>query len=329
MAISRCCCSYKKATVIVCIFNVAAAFYVLDVLLSSSSRSSSGIPWRRRHVLGFSAQEALRIQEAHEIRRKVEPHELIDRVKEIQLESDQESSGPGAIRRKAAMDIVQRLRDIQSTNNQTASQALSEWRRKRLEAARRHEFLTSCSLIFFSILEEVSKLVELGWLHTHTEPPSLPVSDSDTGEILPTVTGAEVGKSKNRKAKRCRSHDGIIPGRIVPPECHAEAHTDYDGVAVRWGLTHHTESAADCCQACFNQAKAAKPGEMKCNVWVFCAAENGCYSPDIYEHKHQECWLKQADEPKLNFKGHYHEEYRQTHQNAPVVVPWVSGVIRE
>ncbi|XP_024515488.1 uncharacterized protein LOC9640762 isoform X1 [Selaginella moellendorffii] len=322
MAISRCCCSYKKATVIVCIFNVAAAFYVLDVLLSSSSRSSSGIPWRRRHVLGFSAQEALRIQEAHEIRRKVEPHELIDRVKEIQLESDQESSGPGAIRRKAAMDIVQRLRDIQSTNNQTASQALSEWRRKRLEAARAREAKQPAETNATSDMnqelaqEEVSKLVELGWLHTHTEPPSLPVSDSDTGEILPTVTGAEV-------------EDGIIPGRIVPPECHAEAHTDYDGVAVRWGLTHHTESAADCCQACFNQAKAAKPGEMKCNVWVFCAAENGCYSPDIYEHKHQECWLKQADEPKLNFKGHYHEEYRQTHQNAPVVVPWVSGVIRE
>ncbi|XP_024515490.1 uncharacterized protein LOC9640762 isoform X2 [Selaginella moellendorffii] len=321
MAISRCCCSYKKATVIVCIFNVAAAFYVLDVLLSSSSRSSSGIPWRRRHVLGFSAQEALRIQEAHEIRRKVEPHELIDRVKEIQLESDQESSGPGAIRRKAAMDIVQRLRDIQSTNNQTASQALSEWRRKRLEAARAREAkqpaeTNATSDMNQELAQEVSKLVELGWLHTHTEPPSLPVSDSDTGEILPTVTGAEV-------------EDGIIPGRIVPPECHAEAHTDYDGVAVRWGLTHHTESAADCCQACFNQAKAAKPGEMKCNVWVFCAAENGCYSPDIYEHKHQECWLKQADEPKLNFKGHYHEEYRQTHQNAPVVVPWVSGVIRE
>ncbi|XP_024545627.1 uncharacterized protein LOC9645134 isoform X2 [Selaginella moellendorffii] len=321
MAISRCCCSYKRATVIVCIFNVAAAFYVLDVLLSSSSRSSSGIPWRRRHVLGFSAQEALRIQEAHEIRRKVEPHELIDRVKEIQLESDQESSGPGAIRRKAAMDIVQRLRDIQSTNNQTASQALSEWRRKRLEAARAREAKQSAGTNATSdmnqeLAQEVSKLVELGWLHTHTEPPSLPVSDSDTGEILPTVTGAEV-------------EDGIIPGRIVPPECHAEAHTDYDGVAVRWGLTHHTESAADCCQACFNQAKAAKPGERKCNIWVFCAAENGCYSPDIYEHKHQECWLKQADEPKLNFKGHYHEEYRQTHQNAPVVVPWVSGVIRE
>jgi hypothetical protein len=29
-------------------------------------------------------------------------------------------------------------------------------------------------------------------------------------------------------------------------------------------------------------------------VWVYCPSEDGCYSPDIYEHKHQECWLKQV-----------------------------------
>ncbi|EFJ13992.1 hypothetical protein SELMODRAFT_423876 [Selaginella moellendorffii] len=63
----------------------------------------------------------------------------------------------------------------------------------------------------------------------------------------------------------------------------AEAHTNYDGVAVWWGLTHNTESAADCCQACFNQAKATKLGEVNGKIWVFCAAENGCHSPDIYE----------------------------------------------
>ena len=83
-----------------------------------------------------------------------------------------------------------------------------------------------------------------------------------------------------------------LAGRPVPPECHAELHTDYDGSAVRWGLTHHKESAADCCQACLDQSKRAKPGEMKCNIWVYCPLEAGCYSPDIYEHKHQECWLK-------------------------------------
>lgn len=118
-----------------------------------------------------------------------------------------------------------------------------------------------------------------------------------------------------------------LAGRPVPPECHAEVHTDYDGAAVRWGLSHHKESAADCCQACFDQAKRAKPGEMKCNVWVYCPLETGCYSPDIYEHKHQECWLKYAEKPKLNFKDKYSDSYRSTHPTAPLVVPWVSGVV--
>jgi hypothetical protein len=86
----------------------------------------------------------------------------------------------------------------------------------------------------------------------------------------------------------------IIPGPPLPPECNTELHTDYGGTAVRWGLTHHKESAADCCQACIDQAKRARPGALKCNIWVYCPSEYGCYSPDKYEHKHQECWLKQV-----------------------------------
>lgn len=77
-------------------------------------------------------------------------------------------------------------------------------------------------------------------------------------------------------------------------QCNAEYHTDYAGTAVRWGLTHSTDSAADCCQACLDQAVNAKDGDMKCNIWVYCPDEDGCFSPDIYEHKHHECWLKQV-----------------------------------
>lgn len=119
----------------------------------------------------------------------------------------------------------------------------------------------------------------------------------------------------------------IIAGPPLPSQCNAELHTDYDGAAVRWGLTHPKESAADCCQACLDQAKNARPGELRCNIWVYCPSEFGCFSPDKYEHKHQECWLKQADHPKLNFKDKYSESYRDSHPTAPVVVPWMSGVI--
>ncbi|PWZ52704.1 DEAD-box ATP-dependent RNA helicase 30 [Zea mays] len=36
------------------------------------------------------------------------------------------------------------------------------------------------------------------------------------------------------------------------------------------------------------------PGALKCNIWVYCPSEYGRYSPDKYEHKHQECLLKQC-----------------------------------
>lgn len=121
--------------------------------------------------------------------------------------------------------------------------------------------------------------------------------------------------------------DGIIPGRPLPDACNAQPHTDLDGAAVTWGLTHPQESAADCCQACLKQARNAKEGELKCNLWVYCPAEEGCYSPDIYEHKQFECWLKQSDNIRVNFQGRYPPEYREAHPTCPQVVPWASGVI--
>ncbi|THG13068.1 hypothetical protein TEA_026467 [Camellia sinensis var. sinensis] len=122
-------------------------------------------------------------------------------------------------------------------------------------------------------------------------------------------------------------NDEILAGRQLPPECHPELHTDYDGAAVRWGLTHHKESAYDCCQACLDHSKRARPGEKKCNIWVYCPSETGCYSPDVYEHKHMECWLKYAEKPRVNFKDKYSESYRNSHPNVPVIVPWVSGTM--
>lgn len=39
----------------------------------------------------------------------------------------------------------------------------------------------------------------------------------------------------------------IIIGQLIPPECHAKCHTDYDGAAVGWGLAHHKEIVDNCC----------------------------------------------------------------------------------
>ncbi|PRQ23178.1 hypothetical protein RchiOBHm_Chr6g0258511 [Rosa chinensis] len=111
-------------------------------------------------------------------------------------------------------------------------------------------------------------------------------------KLKPTNEIIDELKNLPLKANVSEQRDEVLPGRPLPPEWHAELHTDYDGAAVRWGLNHHKESAADCCQACLVQAKRAKPNEKKCNVWVYCPAEDGCHSPDIYEHRLGKCWLK-------------------------------------
>ncbi|CAN7015655.1 unnamed protein product [Brassica rapa subsp. trilocularis] len=48
--------------------------------------------------------------------------------------------------------------------------------------------------------------------------------------------------------------EGISAVRPVPAVCNAE-------------------SAVDCCQACLVQAERAKPGDMRCNIWVYCPSE--------------------------------------------------------
>ncbi|XP_042484800.1 uncharacterized protein LOC122065071 [Macadamia integrifolia] len=114
-------------------------------------------------------------------------------------------------------------------------------------------------------------------------------------------TPAEIVQKEHydKSERELELEDQITLGKPIPPECNAKIHTDYDGTAVRWGLTHPKESAADCCQACLDRAKHAKLGELKCNIWVYWPSERGCYSPDINEHKHQEWWLKHIQEASI------------------------------
>ncbi|KAJ6404860.1 hypothetical protein OIU84_012936 [Salix udensis] len=168
--------------------------------------------------------------------------------------------------------------------------AVENWRKEKLQEvkllARETEGLTSSNL-----KEEAGILVralESDWA----------VLSENIGLWVPAEV---IHQEHDDKPEGEEEPEEVLPGRPLPPECHAELHADYDGAAVRWGLTHHKESAADCCQACLDQAKYAKPGEKKCNIW--------------------------AEKPKLNFKDWYSESYRDSHPNAPLIVPWVSGVV--
>jgi hypothetical protein len=116
---------------------------------------------------------------------------------------------------------------------------------------------------------------------------------------------------------------GVIE-RQLPPQCHPEPNTDFGGVAVRWGLTYHVNSAAECCKACLWHAAYARVGQLKCNVWVFCPEKNGCPSPDGYDHKFGECWLKQANQPQATVQNY--SLVMRSKNSSPLPVLWISGV---
>lgn len=123
----------------------------------------------------------------------------------------------------------------------------------------------------------------------------------------------------------------------IPEDCYPEKHADYDGVAVKWGLGHKAESAAECCMKC----KLFKPGPggQPCNVWVWCGDPSGkCWTMDIHDHTTGDCWLKfqsgwdnktdlATTNLKVNHRDKFSTEFRNEHKTAPVKVPWTAGLV--
>ncbi|KAJ1258577.1 hypothetical protein BS78_10G086200 [Paspalum vaginatum] len=306
-------CTCRRVAIALCLGNLVAALLVARALYAPGSFASRG-------EARYSKEQTRWVEESIRIRRAAEPGELIEAVSKLRKafarEEKRRKELPLELKEKVSFEIVQRLRELGENGNTTEQrEAVESWRIEKLK------YIRSSSTQNFSdsgLSSEESgmlkRALEFNWR----------MLLEDIGLWMPpTIYHIE----HDDKPENEQEEEEIVPGPPLPPECNAELHTDYGGAAVRWGLTNHKESAADCCQACIDQAKRAKPGALKCNIWVYCPSEYGCYSPDKYEHKHQECWLKQADHPKLNFKDRYSEPYRDSHPTAPVVVPWMSGVI--
>ncbi|XP_042508176.1 uncharacterized protein LOC122084160 [Macadamia integrifolia] len=311
-------CSYKRTTVVICSINIVAAFYILHFLYNSlhiysnNADSYGGI---------FTQDQIKRMEESIRVRKESEPIELVRLVTEIQKEFSRQQKAPELSRHVNQLinkEIREKLKGLNANANVSEQrEAVESWRQEKLQEIKQLTLgqATLNSTIPAKEAQKLLRALESDWT----------VLLEKIGLWMPAEI---VHKEHHDKPEgELELEDQIIPGRAIPSECHAEIHTDYGGAAVRWGLTYHQESAADCCQACLDQAKNSKPDEMKCNIWVYCPSETGCYSPDIYEHKHQECWLKHAEKPPLNFKDKYPESYRDAHPTAPVIVPWVSGVI--
>ncbi|KAG8072490.1 hypothetical protein GUJ93_ZPchr0006g44190 [Zizania palustris] len=309
-------CSYRRITVAVCLGNIIAALLVLRALTSSFAPTTP----KREEVVQYTEEQIRRVEESIRIRREAEPVELVQAVKKLRKifarEEKRRKELPLELKQKVSYEIVRCLHDL-GDNSSIAQQreAVETWRVEKLKDIKSASIQNSTKFGLYSEEARMLKIaLEFNW-HALME---------DIGLWIPL----EVSHTEHDdKPDNEPEEEEIIAGPPLPPQCNAELHTDYDGSAVRWGLTHPKESAADCCQACLDQAKNARPGELRCNIWVYCPSEFGCFSPDKYEHKHQECWLKQADHPKLNFKDKYSESYRNSHPTAPVLVPWMSGVI--
>jgi len=127
MAASRI--SYKNATIAVCAFNLL----VSALLLHNSYSSWAGIPGGDQ----FDSAQLRYIWESEELRRAMEPVDLIRRVKEI----EQEAYGDHGMatqdpKQTAAVDLSNRLKDLRAGNDGSSQKALEEWRKRKMERAR-------------------------------------------------------------------------------------------------------------------------------------------------------------------------------------------------
>ncbi|KAF7092055.1 hypothetical protein CFC21_094580 [Triticum aestivum] len=135
--------SYKNATVALCAINVLAVALLLRSHFSSWPRIAGG--HRFDSALGklsgktgfYSLAAQLRyIWESEELRRAMEPVDLIRRVKEIEQEAYGEPGMSATQEGTAAVDLSKRLKDLRQGNDGSSQRALEEWRKRKMERAR-------------------------------------------------------------------------------------------------------------------------------------------------------------------------------------------------
>ncbi|XP_010483946.1 PREDICTED: uncharacterized protein LOC109124423 [Camelina sativa] len=126
--------SFKNATIALTVVNVLIFLFLLQGFFTSSSSSSTS---SRRIV---SAQLRY-IKEAEEIRLKMQPLELIKRVREIEQEASggQETEQQKDVKQTTAVDLSKRLKDFRALNDASSLKALEEWRKRKMERARQRD----------------------------------------------------------------------------------------------------------------------------------------------------------------------------------------------
>ncbi|KAK9058431.1 hypothetical protein SSX86_023273 [Deinandra increscens subsp. villosa] len=118
--------SFRNATIIVCFLNLITALFLIHGFLSPSNSN------RTDSVL------LKYIKESEELRRAMEPVELIKRVREIEREAleEVETVQEKDAKQSAALDLISRLNNHRSYSDVGNQKALEEWRKRKMERAR-------------------------------------------------------------------------------------------------------------------------------------------------------------------------------------------------
>lgn len=142
-------CSYRIATIAVCSCNIVAALYVLQSLITPlfftpypSALTAGVLVQTGRSPLSavrYTQEQLNRMKEAVSVWKAAVPLELIKRVKEIQEESVgvYGSKQDGVVKGGEASGLVQRLKELRDSSSKTDQEALEEWRKKKLEEAKK------------------------------------------------------------------------------------------------------------------------------------------------------------------------------------------------
>ncbi|XP_017220697.1 uncharacterized protein LOC108197560 [Daucus carota subsp. sativus] len=123
--------SFKNATFFVCFLNILTALLLLQpFLFASSPRKSPSHP--------SIAEQINYIKESEEIRRAMEPVELIKRVREIEREVyvETEPIQQKDTKQAVAVNLISRLNDFHVNSDAASMKALEEWRMRKMERAK-------------------------------------------------------------------------------------------------------------------------------------------------------------------------------------------------
>jgi hypothetical protein len=136
-------CSYKRATFVLCAGNLVVALYLLQSVVgpfyfqTSSSSSSNELQQQvgtgdhtavaealQQEVI-YSEEDLKRQEESNDLRRAVLPVRLMERIKEIEAQTEVEiskSQSASAARQRVALELAQRLRYLRFINSKSNPQ---------------------------------------------------------------------------------------------------------------------------------------------------------------------------------------------------------------